>query len=82
MFLTHGITKYVRCNKNGIKYEQTTSSTYSEYNASKDMNLKLDLQIFLNSISEGHEPQNLQIKTATFADVATEDLKNLKIQPR
>ena len=31
--------------KNGIKYVQTTSSTYSKYNASKDMNLKLDFQI-------------------------------------
>jgi hypothetical protein len=38
--------------------------------------------ISITTISEGHEPQNLQTKTAIFADVLTSEyLKNMKIQP-
>ena len=50
----------------------------STYDAHTKWDLKLDLQMFGSSISEGYEPQNLQTKTATFADVASEDLKVLK----
>ena len=45
------------------------------YDAQTKWDLKLDLQMFESSMSEGYEPQNLQTETATFADVVSEDLK-------
>jgi hypothetical protein len=38
--------------------------------------------MFDSVMSEGYEPQNRQTETATFDDVASEDLKVLKFSTR